>query len=160
MNVVSMASKQRSVQRAERGLFEGMRKLRLPQRCGDCGATFMGGRWTWAPCPQGAPEGQCPACHRIAGHSPAGELSLSGEFFRNSRAEIFSLICNVERDEKPEHPLERIMAMEETRDGARVTTTGVLLARRIGEALSRSFEGSLRMTYGEGDRNVKVRWER
>jgi len=41
-----------------------------------------------------------------------------------------------------------------------VTTTGVHLARRIGEALSRSYKGEFSFQYGDGEKTLRVYWER
>lgn len=132
-----------------------------PTRCPDCGAVFVDRRWTWAPAPLGVNEARCPACRRIADTYPAGFIELEGPFLAAHRDEILHLIRNTEAVEKAEHPLERIMAVDE--DGAReivVTTTGVHLARRIGDALARAYQGSLTLHYGEDENSLRVVWKR
>jgi hypothetical protein len=153
---------------ADRRLQEGGRpgrgRLRPPVRetlrCGTCGASHFGGLWTWAAAPDGTPEGLCPACHRIQCRRPAGDVALKGTFLREHESAVMRAVCDAEREEKADHPLERIMAVEQTGEGARVTTTGVRLARRIGETLSKSYQGRLVLTYSDGDRSVRVLWER
>jgi hypothetical protein len=92
----------------------------------------------------------CPACRRIADRFPAGRVELSGEFLRDHREEILNLVRNAEDAEKSERPMERIMAITEEAGRALVTTTGIHVARRIGEALSRSYQGELDYRYGDG----------
>jgi len=113
--------------------YKSKRKLPEPTRCPGCGATFHAGRWTWDVAPAEAHEHTCPACHRIHDHFPAGYVTLSGEFFRRHRDEIVGLLRNCEVTEKAEHPLERIMAIEDTADGVTLTTTDTHLARKIAE---------------------------
>ncbi len=91
---------------------------------------------------------------------PAGILSLSGSFLQEHRDELIGLIRNVEALEKGEHPLERIMSIRENDDGLEVRTTGVHVARRIGDALGRSYQGDLNFTYGNGEKSIQVSWRR
>ena len=44
------------------------------------------------------------------------------------------------------------------RDHTSITTTGVHLARGIGEALARSYKGELSLQYPEADKSVRVYW--
>lgn len=131
-----------------------------PTWCPRCDAVFTKGRWTWDPVPPGAAELVCPACRRIADQYPAGTLILEGPFFETHREQLINLVRNVEKAEKSAHPLERIMAIEEEDGRARVTTTGVHLARRIGEALFRAYEGDLSYQYGDGVKLIRATWKR
>jgi hypothetical protein len=83
---------------------------------------------------------------------------LDGPFFEEHREEILDLIRNVEEREKREHPLERLMDRGD--DGDILTTTGVHLARRIGEGLKRAYRGNLTVKYGEDSEFVRVNWRR
>ncbi|WP_272481676.1 BCAM0308 family protein, partial [Rhodothermus marinus] len=85
---------------------------------------------------------RCPACRRAADRYPAGYVELAGAFLSTHQEEILNLIRNLEEQEKQARPLERIMAMEVQNGRCYVTTTGVHLARRIGEALARAYQAN------------------
>jgi hypothetical protein len=135
-------------------------KLPEPTVCPQCGAVFHEGRWQWAPRPDGAHEELCQACHRINDRYSAGELTIAGDFVRRHKDEIVHLARHQEEQEKAEHPLHRIMGIEE-RDGAIVIqTTDIHLPRRIGEALRHAFHGDLEFHYEEEAYFIRVRWTR
>ena len=149
-------------------LFEGLvhdsykssRKLREPTRCPDCGAVFHKGRWTWGTAPKDAHEEMCPACHRIHDKFPAGYVTLKGEFFRGQREQILHLVKHHEVKEKAEHPLERIMGIEDTSEGVVVTTTDTHLARDIAEALYNAYKGDLDYHYNKDENLLRANWSR
>ena len=70
------------------------------------------------------------------------------------------MLRNVEEREKDAHPLERIMAVTEDESHTLVTTTGVHLARRLGEALARAYKGDLSFQYGDGEQSIRLQWHR
>lgn len=135
-------------------------KLPEPTVCPECGAVFHNGRWQWLAKPQGAHETSCPACHRLRDQYPAGYVTLTGDFFAQHEQEILQLIQHREEQEKKEHPLQRIMAVEKTKVGAIVTTTDIHLARDIGEALHHAFQGELEFHYHPGETLLRVNWNR
>lgn len=133
-------------------------KLPDPTMCADCRALFHNGRWTWAPAPPGAHSTTCPACRRIAENFPAGYLEIHGGFFELHREEAHNLIRNTEQQEKGAHPLERIMNFGVDEDHILITTTGIHLARRIGEALHHAYQGDLDIIYGDEEQSIRVIW--
>ncbi|OIP48629.1 MAG: ATPase [Deltaproteobacteria bacterium CG_4_10_14_3_um_filter_60_8] len=137
-------------------------KDKLPDfaHCANCGATFVGGRWTWAAPDPAKTKVICPACQRCADNFPAGYVEMKGDFFDKHRAEIISLSRNIENQEREPHPMERIMAIHEAEDHTLLTTTGVHLARRIGDALAQSFKGTYAFHYADGEQKIRVYWER
>ena len=66
----------------------------------------------------------------------------------------------MERLEKSERPLERIILINEGKAKTVITTTGIHVARRIGEALARSYQGSYNFQYADGEKSIRVFWER
>jgi hypothetical protein len=102
----------------------------------------------------------CPACRRIADNYPAGYVELKGTFFQEHHEEISNLVFNEEGREKNERPLERIISVKDNNDHTLVTTTGVHVARRIGEALARAYGGELSFQYLDGERSIRVFWQR
>jgi hypothetical protein len=133
-----------------------------PTVCDQCGSVFKQGRWTWSEQKpeQKANAGICPACRRTSDNIPAGEVEISGPFYLEHSAEIQNRILNIEESEKHRHPLERIIAFEPGSERLRITTTGVHLARRIGEGLRRSCKGELSLTYAYHEHSVRVQWNR
>lgn len=140
--------------------YKSKRKLAEPTRCPDCGAVYRDGRWRWETAPAGTHEARCPACHRVHDRFPAGYVTLKGEFLGTHRDEILHLVRHREATEKAEHPLERIMAIEDSAGGVQVTTTGTHLAQRIGHALRSAYRGAVSMRYGGGETLLRVSWRR
>lgn len=130
--------------------------------CPDCKAVYTNGRWKWPlkETQAGSEEHLCPACRRIRDNYPAGELLLSGSYFREHKEEILNLIQNIVDEEKTRSPLKRIIAVGENQDGIRLTFTDDHLTRRLGEALYRAHKGTLELNYSQGDRYIRVVWKR
>jgi len=140
--------------------YKSKRKLPEPTHCPDCGAVYREGRWTWGAAPARANETICPACHRVRDKFPAGYVTLKGGFLASHRDELLHLVRNREAHEKAEHPLERIMAIEDVKDGVLVTTTDTHLARDIGEALHSAYKGELEYHYNKEENLLRVQWTR
>ena len=131
-----------------------------PTKCPKCHSVFMGGRWTWNDAPKDSRQEICPACRRIEDRFPAGYLLIKGEFFSEHRDDIINLITAREKHQKAERPLQRIMGMDETREGFEVTTTDSQLARGIAEALHDAYKGDLRVRYSRDENLVRAVWKR
>jgi len=139
--------------------YKAQVKLPEPTVCPQCGAVFHEGRWQWRNAPANAHRATCPACHRIHDHYPAGFLALRGEFFSSHRDEIMRLVHNLEKLERAEHPLKRVMAVEDQKDGSTlVTTTDIHLARGLGEALHHAYQGELKFHYNPEQNLLRVSW--
>lgn len=134
--------------------------IREPAVCIKCGAVYTCSRWTWKTANGNTTKTTCPACKRINDNYPAGCIEITGSFFTQHSTDILNLVNNIERLEKNERPLERIMSIAESKDKAVITTTGIHVARRIGEALSRSYQGSFNFQYADGEKSIRVSWER
>jgi NMD protein affecting ribosome stability and mRNA decay len=131
-----------------------------PATCRDCGAVFHRGHWSWGRQPAEAHVLRCPACLRIRDHYPAGYLSLKGEFALANRAELMAFVRERGEREKNEHPLERLMGVDETADGLLVTTTGTHLARVLVQALKSAYEGRQWMRYNRDENRVRITWRK
>jgi hypothetical protein len=140
--------------------YKSSAKLPTPTVCLECGAVFANGRWQWLAPPAGAHSERCPACHRIHDHFPAGYVKLEGEFAQKHRAELIELARNLEKAEKAEHPLQRIMSIADEEGGLLITTTDIHLAHGIGEALHRAYKGALESHYNREEKLLRVRWSR
>lgn len=139
--------------------YKSLGKLPEPAVCPRCGAVFHKGRWAWAARPARAHEETCPACHRIHDNYPAGILTLSGPFLEEHKEEILNAARNQEEEAKREHPLCRIINIEEKREGIVITTTDTHLPRRIGEALWHAYHGELNLHYGQDPRLIRMSWK-
>jgi NMD protein affecting ribosome stability and mRNA decay len=131
-----------------------------PSVCGDCKAVYLEGRWQWTTSPVNAHRIRCPACRRIHDKLAAGHVSIEGRFAREYRDELRLLAQTLETRMKLQHPMQRIMSIEEQPDGLLITTTDVHLARSIGEALNRAYKGNLDFHYNETKYLLRVRWQR
>lgn len=138
--------------------YKSRGKLPEPSVCPQCGALFHDGHWQWGTAPAGAHQETCPACHRMHDQYPAGFLTLEGPFFQSHRDEIMRLVHNHEQRERAEHPLQRIMAVEERDGEVLVTTTDIHLARGIGEAVRHAYQGELEFHYNPEENLLRVHW--
>ena len=150
----------RLVQENRHDAYKAKHKLPEPTVCPQCGAVFHEGRWQWIAPPVHALQARCAACRRIAEKLPAGYVSIEGQFARDHRDEVRNLVTHLETREKAEHPLQRIMAIEEQDDALMITTTDIHLARGIGEALEHAYKGELDFHYNKEQYLLRVRWRR
>ncbi len=148
------------LQQERQDTYRSKGKYTEPTVCSGCGAVYEGGRWSWGTALAGAARAVCPACRRVADRLPAGRVELSGEFLEGHRQEILNLVRNTEAAEKGDRPMERIISIDNGGGLTVVTTTGIHVARRIGEALSRSYQGDLAYRYGDGEDTIRVSWTR
>jgi len=135
-------------------------KLPEPTVCRECGAVYIEGRWSWWEAAAKSHAILCPACQRIKDGFPAGYLEIKGTFFDSHREELDNLIRNIEKHEKAAHPMERIMAISGPEGHTLITTTGIHLARRLGEALHHAYQGELDFTYSDGSKIIRLTWSR
>lgn len=133
-----------------------------PSVCPECGVVFLDGRWQWQDhIDAQANQEMCPACQRIRDNIPAGILTLKGNFLDGHRNEIMHLIENKVEMQKADHPMKRLMAIEEAEDGSTVLTfTDTHLPRGVGKAIQSAYDGELEIQYPEDAQLVRVYWER
>jgi hypothetical protein len=141
--------------------YKARKKMREPTVCSQCTVVYNHGRWQWQERPPaGAHEELCPACHRTNDKYPAGEITLSGSFLTAHRDEIINLVRNTQQLESREHPLQRIMAIENKNDRVVILTTDVHLPRRIGHAIVDAYKGELDTHYDEEGYFIRMSWKR
>jgi hypothetical protein len=129
--------------------YQARQKFAEPTACPQCGAVYHAGRWQWGQKPVGAREELCPACRRINDALPAGIVTLHGDFALQHKDEIVGLARNEEAAERTEHPLNRIIGIEESDTGLVISTSDIHLPRRIGEAVKRAFHRTLDLHFDE-----------
>ena len=160
MNKGASTRNDRLIKEKRHDVYRSQQKLPESTRCPHCNAQIIEGHWSWPKPPKKFNEVVCPACQRIADNLPAGSIEIRGSFFKENRNEILNMIMNIEKAEKAEHPMERIMEITDEHDPVLLTTTGVHIARRIGEALSRSYNGELTIQYADEEQSVRIFWQR
>ena len=140
--------------------YQRQKKLHEGTVCPQCGAVYRDGRWRWVAGAEGAVEELCAACHRINDEYPAGIVTLRGDFAREHKEEMIHLARHQEEAEKKEHPLNRIISIEEDAQGVVINTTDIHLPRRIGEAVKRAFHGEIEENFEKDGYFVRVNWTR
>jgi hypothetical protein len=150
----------RQIQEVVHDPYKARYKPREPAVCPTCGVVYEHGVWHWKARPEGAHEHICPACQRTKDNFPAGYVTLEGDFLAQRRDEIMHLVHNEETRTKAEHPMERILAIQQEGGKTVVTTTDLHLARRIGDALHHAYQGALEIKYSPDEYLVRVFWSR
>lgn len=140
--------------------YQRQQKWEEGTACPQCGAVHHDGRWQWLARPPAAAEELCPACRRINDKFPAGTLTLHGPFAPEQRDEIIRLARHQEEAEKQEHPLGRIMSIDEDGENITINTTDIHLPRRIGERIRRTWRGKLVFAFEEDGYFARVNWSR
>jgi len=148
--------KDRMIKDRRKDVYRNLSTLKESTMCKICGAVFINGRWTWNEVSNGVRKVLCPACRRISDKLLAGIIQIKGEFCKNHRNEVLNLVKNVEKLEKTERPMERIINVREVKAHTLITTTGIHIARRVGEVLSRSYACDLSFQYGDGEKSIRV----
>jgi hypothetical protein len=141
--------------------YRAREKRRDATRCPQCGVTSRNGRWVWPKTETAALKAErCPACRRINDRYPAGELLLSGNFLDAHRDEVLATARRVGELERNEHPLHRIMAIEDEGEHIVITTTDIHLPHRIAHALRDAWGGGMSTQYDLEGYFARARWER
>jgi hypothetical protein len=133
-----------------------------PIVCPDCGVLFSEGRWQWSPeLPENAQEERCPACRRTRDHVPAGILFLRGDYLGKHRDGIMRLVTNKVEQQNAEHPLKRILRIDESSaDEIVIEFTDTHLPCGVGKALQRAHKGNLEIQFADETNIVRVFWNR
>jgi NMD protein affecting ribosome stability and mRNA decay len=156
MSKNSSGRRDRLIRQKRHDVYKSKEKLPDPTLCTECGVLFSEGRWVWKGTEDKVNETVCPACRRIADGNPAGTVTIRGDFFENRTDEVENLINNTEKAETLQRPMERLMQVVHDVDGTVVTTTGVHIARRIGDALARAYGGDYSIEYLDQEKRVRI----
>ena len=132
-----------------------------PSVCEKCGVVFRNGNFEWpGKAPAKAANFVCPACKRIAGRYEGGVVVLEGDFLLKHKNEILNIIKNTENNERKYRPLERIFDIADNDRRIAIKTTYEHIARRIGEAVHDACKGELNFQYPDGEKYIRVHWQR
>lgn len=151
----------------EKDPYLAKKGLHSPSICSTCNAIYNNKRWylkedfhkegfAW----ETAEMVTCPACQKIKDNYPGGMVVLEGEFLKEHKEEIFSLIRHEEQKALRVNPLERIMKISHTKGKSEITTTNEVLAERIGNALHRAYKGNREIKLSHDDKFVRIYWKR
>jgi NMD protein affecting ribosome stability and mRNA decay len=103
----------------------------------------------------------CPTCRKIKDHYPEGILTLSGDFLKEHRDEIVTLLKKETERVAGRSVADRIITMaEEGKDRLVVETTTEKLAQHLGRAVYRAYKGELDFRWSEMNKFVRVYWSR
>jgi NMD protein affecting ribosome stability and mRNA decay len=156
-----MRRRDKGIKQQRHDVYKHRGKLNEGTLCTTCGVVFSKGRWVWNYEGETNKQITCPACQRIKDGYPAGFIELSGEFFEQNRQEIINLVRNLEEQHKQEHPMQRVMRIsEEQNRPTMIETTEVNLARRIGDSISRAYQGEYSFQYADNYNRIRIQWVR
>jgi hypothetical protein len=71
-----------------------------------------------------------------------------------------NLVRNKEESEKAQHPMKRLIDVEDQEGSAIITFTDTHLPRGVGKAIQKAYEGKLDIHYTEEASIVRVTWMR
>jgi NMD protein affecting ribosome stability and mRNA decay len=136
--------------------------------CTTCRAIYQNKRWFFDEKLAGKLAGAnkvkevtCPTCRKVKDHYPEGILTLSGEFMKDHKDEITTLLNKEAERVGKRSVADRIISMtEETKDQLVVETTTEKLAQHLGRAVYKAYKGDLNFKWGEMDKLVRVYWTR
>jgi NMD protein affecting ribosome stability and mRNA decay len=152
----------------EAGQHRGPAAVPGPRICERCGAVYSKRRWTVSSTlsPRrlrtiAAPDATlCPACRLIAEGRFGGEVRVSGAFVADHGDEVERLIRNEAARAAEDNPLARIVRFDRSRAGFTVRTTTEHLAKRLGQALRKAFDGTVRYRFSHENKFAHVTWSR
>ena len=87
-------------------------------------------------------------------------MTLRGDFAREHKEEMIRLARHQKDAEKKEHPLDRIISIEDDVQGIVINTTDIHPPRRIGDAVKRAFHGEIEDNFEKDGYFVRVIWTR
>jgi hypothetical protein len=131
-----------------------------PVACPECGASYRNGRWTWAGADDDMLKLKCPACRRTEANYPAGELTLTGPFLREHRADVLNIVMTREARARRDYPMQRLIEVFDVPGGVRVTTTDGSLARSLALAIHEACKGELDLRFEKDPAFVRAAWFR
>jgi hypothetical protein len=154
----------------EAGQHRAPRALKEPAVCANCGNVYADRRWS-KPDPEGDHKKHphiravqttiCPACVAIQAARPSGYVHLAGHFLSAHRDELEILLTREAERAAEDNPLARIMGWDESEAGKlTVTTTTEHLAQRLGHALEKAYDGTVRYDFSHENKLAHVWWQR
>ncbi|MDO8886017.1 BCAM0308 family protein [Candidatus Oleimmundimicrobium sp.] len=135
--------------------------------CSSCEAVFDGRKWVYdenlyekLSKKSDVEMGLCLGCEKLKKKMVDGVVLIKGDFIKNHKDEALNLIHNTVEKKKKRNVAARIFKMGETPEGFSIETTDKALAELIGREFERAFSGKLDIQWLEGEKFVRVNWER
>jgi len=136
--------------------------------CASCNALYQSKRWFFdeklARSLAGTAkvrEVVCPTCRKVKDRYPEGILTLSGEFLKDHKDEIVTLLENEAARVGKRSVDDRIIQMNpEGKDKLVLETTTEKLAQHLGRAVYRAYKGELNFRWAAMNKFVRVYWSR
>jgi NMD protein affecting ribosome stability and mRNA decay len=132
--------------------------------CRKCGAVYRNKRWMLGGVPEAkigkALKTHCPACQKIKDGYVGGFITLRGDFLKEHSEEIINMIRNKEKRAAYFNPLDRIIAIKRKKGTFEITTTTEKLAQRIGQMLSKAYDGNVEYKWSSDIKMARVVWTR
>lgn len=148
------------------------RTVRAPSEplvCESCGSVYFKRRWiAYDDVPRNgkqinwpsAKTTTCPACKQTRANTRGGYVHLNGAFLEEHRDEIENLLSNEAERASHDNPMGRIISWERGAQKLIVTTTTEHLAKRLGQALSKAFDGEVNYDFSHENKLARVHWRR
>lgn len=142
-----------------------------PRICVTCGAVYRHRRWILADAAalqlpavvrglEPATPTTCPGCRRAASRTPNGFLYLEGAFAAVHRDELLRLVEHEAARAAVDNPTARLIAVDSRGPRVTVTTTTEHLAQRLGHAIERAYDGTVRFDFSHENKLARVYWRR
>ncbi len=136
--------------------------------CSACGALYQNKRWFFdeklaqkLAGTDKVKEVTCPTCRKIKDRYAEGILTLKGDFLKEHKDEIVTLLKNEAERVAGRSVADRIITLtEEGKDCLVVETTTEKLAQHLGRAVYRAYKGELDFRWSEMNKFVRVYWSR
>ena len=135
--------------------------------CSGCNAVFEGRRWIYNENLHKKLSGKsnveldlCTGCEKIKKKTIDGVVLIKGDFLKKHEDEALNLIHNIAEKKRKRNVAARIFRMRETPEGFLIETTDRALAELIGKEFEGAFSGKLDIRWPEGEKFVRVNWER
>ena len=139
-----------------------MVKYHDPTICPECGVVYHDKRWVFydekkKELIEKAEKKLCPACRKIKDHFPLGLVFIEGAYLKEQKKEIKNHIMNIEKKERINNPLERIMSINNSGDKKwEIETTTEHLAMTIGKSVAKTFGGEVKFSFSKDEKFVRV----
>jgi len=136
--------------------------------CTGCGALYQSKRWFFDEKLAAGLAGTakvrevlCPTCRKVKDKYPEGILTLSGEFLKDHKDEIVTLLENEAARVGKRSVDDRIIQLtREGKDKMVVETTTEKLAQHLGRAVYKAYKGDLDFRWSSMNKFVRVYWSR
>ena len=92
---------------------------------------------------------------------PQGYLHVDGEFFSTHRSDVEHLLGKEADRAREDNPLDQIHAQKALEDGGLLVTTSTAhLAQRLGRALEKAYDGTIRYGFSHENKLAHIWWRR